>query len=46
MTIEKLGVDFTMKNARMKVKDNVNLANVLGKKIIYKIYKKKKCLIN
>lgn len=37
MTIEKLGVDFTMKNARMKVKDNVNFANVLGK-IHYKIY--------
>lgn len=31
MHIEKLGVDFTMKNARFKVKDNVNAGNVLGK---------------
>lgn len=31
MTIEKLGIDFTMKNARFKVKDNLNHANVLGK---------------
>lgn len=30
MEIEKLAVDFTMKNARFKVKDNVNSANVLG----------------
>lgn len=27
-----------MKNARMKVKDNVNFANVLGKKNYYKTY--------
>lgn len=31
MHIEKLGIDFTMKNARFKVKDNVNAGNVLGK---------------
>lgn len=31
MNIEKLGLDFTMKNARFKVKDNVNAQNVLGK---------------
>lgn len=30
MHIEKLGIDFTMKNARFKVKDNVNAGNVLG----------------
>lgn len=30
MNIEKLGLDFTMKNARFKVKDNVNSQNVLG----------------
>lgn len=30
MHIEKLGLDFTMKNARFKVKDNVNAQNVLG----------------
>lgn len=30
MHIEKLGLDFTMKNARFKVKDNVNSQNVLG----------------
>lgn len=31
MHIDKLGLDFTMKNARFKVKDNVNTQNVLGK---------------
>lgn len=31
MQIEKLGLDFTMKNARFKVKDNLNNQNVLGK---------------
>lgn len=31
MNIEKLGLDFTMKNARFKVKDNLNSQNVLGK---------------
>ena len=31
MHIEKLVIDFTMKNARFKVKDNVNSGNVLGK---------------
>lgn len=31
MHIEKLGLDFTMKNARFKVKDNINSQNVLGK---------------
>ena len=30
MEIEKLVIDFTMKNARFKVKDNVNSQNVLG----------------
>lgn len=30
MSIDKLGLDFTMKNARFKVKDNVNTQNVLG----------------
>lgn len=30
MNIEKLGLDFTMKNARFKVKDNLNSQNVLG----------------
>lgn len=30
MHIEKLGLDFTMKNARFKVKDNLNSKNVLG----------------
>lgn len=30
MNIEKLGLDFTMKNARFKVKDNINSQNVLG----------------
>lgn len=33
MHIEKLGLDFTMKNARFKVKDNVNAQNVLGELI-------------
>lgn len=33
MHIEKLGLDFTMKNARFKVKDNVNVQNVLGELI-------------
>lgn len=31
MHIDKLGLDFTVKNARFKVKDNVNSQNVLGK---------------
>lgn len=31
MGIDKMLVDFTMKNARFKVKDNVNTQNVLGK---------------
>lgn len=31
MMIEKMIVDFTMKNARFKVKDNINTQNVLGK---------------
>lgn len=31
MDIEKMTIDFTMKNARFKVKDNVNSQNVLGK---------------
>lgn len=31
MDIEKIIIDFTMKNARFKVKDNVNSQNVLGK---------------
>lgn len=37
MHIEKLGLDFTMKNARFKVKDNINSQNVLGKirKLLY-----------
>lgn len=37
MNIEKLGLDFTMKNARFKVKDNINSQNVLGKirKLLY-----------
>lgn len=30
MMVEKMLVDFTMKNARFKVKDNVNTQNVLG----------------
>lgn len=30
MIIEKLGIDFTMKNARFKVKDNINSGNILG----------------
>lgn len=30
MMVEKMVVDFTMKNARFKVKDNVNTQNVLG----------------
>lgn len=30
MSVEKMLVDFTMKNARFKVKDNVNTQNVLG----------------
>lgn len=30
MDIEKIVIDFTMKNARFKVKDNVNSQNVLG----------------
>lgn len=30
MHIEKLGLDFTVKNARFKVKDNINSQNVLG----------------
>lgn len=34
MHIEKLGLDFTMKNARFKVKDNVNAQNVLGEFVI------------
>lgn len=34
MHIEKLGLDFTMKNARFKVKDNVNAQNVLGEFIV------------
>lgn len=33
MTVEKLGFDFNMKNARFKVKDNVNTGNVLGEAI-------------
>lgn len=33
MTIDKMVVDFTMKNARFKVKDNVNTQNVLGNQI-------------
>lgn len=32
MEIEKMVIDFTMKNARFKVKDNVNNQNVLGKR--------------
>lgn len=35
MHIEKLGLDFTMKNARFKVKDNINSQNVLGTLILY-----------
>lgn len=35
MDIDKMTIDFTMKNARFKVKDNVNSQNVLGN------YKKK-----
>lgn len=35
MHIEKLGLDFTMKNARFKVKDNVNAQNVLGEFVIW-----------
>lgn len=31
MIIDKLGLDFTMKNARFKVKDNLNAQTVLGK---------------
>lgn len=34
MHIDKLGLDFTMKNARFKVKDNVNAQNVLGMDLI------------
>lgn len=30
MDIDKLSIDFTMKNARFKVKDNLNSQNVLG----------------
>lgn len=30
MSVEKMLVDFTMKNARFKVKDNINTQNVLG----------------
>jgi len=33
MDIDKLNIDFTMKNARFKVKDNVNSQNVLGEAI-------------
>lgn len=33
MNIEKLGVDFTLKNARFKVRDNVNTGNILGEAI-------------
>ncbi|XP_058455322.1 protein takeout-like [Malaya genurostris] len=33
MSIEKMVVDFTMKNARFKVKDHVNTQNVLGEAI-------------
>lgn len=33
MGIEKITVDFTMKNARFKVKDHVNTQNVLGEAI-------------
>lgn len=32
MYINKLGVDFTMKNARFKVEDKLNTQNILGKK--------------
>lgn len=31
MDIEKMVIDFTMKGARFKVKDNVNNQNVLGR---------------
>lgn len=31
LDIDKMSIDFTMKNARFKVKDNVNNQNVLGK---------------
>lgn len=37
MHIDKLGLDFTMKNARFKVKDNVNAQNVLGECLMTKI---------
>lgn len=33
MSVEKMLVDFTMKNARFKVKDNINTQNVLGEAI-------------
>lgn len=33
MDIDKINIDFTMKNARFKVKDNVNSQNVLGRQI-------------
>lgn len=33
MSVEKLGIDFTMKNARFKVKDNINSGNILGEAI-------------
>lgn len=33
MSVDKLGFDFNMKNARFKVKDNVNNGNVLGEAI-------------
>lgn len=33
MHIDKLGLDFTMKNARFKVRDNVNTGNILGEAI-------------
>lgn len=34
MDIDKLNIDFTMKGARFKVKDNLNSQNVLGEFII------------
>lgn len=37
MHIDKLGLDFTMKNARFKVKDNVNAQNVLGECLMTKV---------
>lgn len=33
MSVDKLGVDFTMKNARFKVRDNINTGNILGEAI-------------